>query len=85
MADDDVIVSDEAKRRVDVARVRDVAFQIKKAIPDYNDDDAEALARVLLSAAQQGVKPNRAFGIALLLKDGLLRKDADRIVRALPE
>jgi hypothetical protein len=52
---DDIAVSDEAKRRVDTARVGDMAFRVKKAIPAIGADDAELLARAMLDARDHGI------------------------------
>jgi hypothetical protein len=52
--DADTVVSEEAKRRVDTARIGDMAFRIKKTFPEIGDDDADILAHAMLNAFDDG-------------------------------
>jgi len=85
MDNDEVVVSDEARRRVDTARVRDFAFRIKKALPGFSDDEAEALAQVVIEASDQGIKATRPLVTRRLIEMGRSPDDAANISRALPE
>jgi hypothetical protein len=82
--DGDVIVSEEARRRVDTARVRDLAFKIKSSL-NYDDDDAEALARVLIEAADRGITATRAYVYQRLVELDVAPAAAERMSKVLPE
>lgn len=75
----DVVVSDEARRRVDTARVRDVAFKIKNLFEGFDDDDAEALARVLLEASETGIAVSADFVYKRLIQLGRSPETAKRV------
>jgi hypothetical protein len=82
MDDDIITVSEEARRRIGSARVRQIAFQIKNIAPDLPDDDAEVLASILLEASAQSTIPTGADLRSRLEKAGLSTQDAERIAGA---
>ena len=84
MYDDTIEVSDEARRRVDAARVRDLAFKIKSSL-NYSDEDADALARLLIEAQNQGLRATRPWAYARLIAMGKSPLVAERIAKILPE
>jgi hypothetical protein len=81
---DTIAVSDEAKRRVDTARVRDLAFKIKSQL-GFGDDDADALARVLVEAADRGIPATRRYAYGRLIEIGRTPSAAELISKILPE
>jgi hypothetical protein len=84
MDDDDVMVSDDARRRVDMARIRELSFSIKKAI-GIDDERAEALAVVLIEAKGKGITPTRGLVFDRLREMGVPLEAASEISSILPE
>jgi hypothetical protein len=80
--DEPVTVSDDARRRWDSARVRQLAYKIKTRAPDLSDDDAEQLAFVIFEASMQNVVPSGEDIRSRLRDKGRTAHAADRIATA---
>jgi hypothetical protein len=79
---DDTTVSEEAKRRVDTARLSELAFRIKRAFPDFDEADANTLARVLFEATDKRVPVTPSYirdrMVALGRSDAAAKRVAER-------
>jgi hypothetical protein len=82
---DDIVVTDETRHRVDTARVRDIAIRLKGLFKNKKDDDIEALASVLIEAQQEGAKATREFVLQRLLDRGIDQQVARDLSGNLPE
>jgi hypothetical protein len=83
MGDDVLTVTGEARRRIDTARVRQIAFQIKNMAPTLlSDDDAEVLAVALVELLAEDVKVTGEQIRARLEKNGRAREAADHLASA---
>jgi hypothetical protein len=83
MDDNHTVVSEEARRRIDSARVRQLAFKIKTSADDLSDDDAEMVATILLEMFEASTKPSADTVRQTLIERGRSRSAAERIVASL--
>lgn len=76
-------VSEDARRRLDSARVRDLSFQIKTIAPILSDDDAECAAATLLEMRSHKREEVGQQLREKLMMHGRSRDAAERIATAI--
>lgn len=80
LEDTDIVVSDEARQRINSARAYDISFMVKKRLgPSHSMDDVDMLVHMIAEAIDAKVSVTQDYIVSYLRSRGRSRHRAEQL------